>query len=189
MQAQPKIEYRIINDTIVVPLIHPILRFNVELINHSETNFLLYGFRNSGIEAPEIDSTLTIDTWLESGSSNGVYIQAQGGKRAKIWPNVNSSHEEDLAGSFQIIRDKLVKKSVEKLEVLNGFASKRIEMVVDLTDCGPLDRGIYNFYLIYSSGLLTEKILGNILKQNEAELKAVAFRGYLISTQGTFVIE
>lgn len=186
-KAQEHIQYRIINDTVLMSKERPILRFNIRLTNYSEINLLLYGFRNAFLVAPELDSAQIIRASKMHIGGNRLFL-TQDKDRAKIWENISSVHDQDLTGSFQEIRNILVKNSLENLEILNGGYSKEIEVIVDLFDYGPLKRGVYNFYLIYSSGSLTEEVLEGILKQNEAKYNALTFSGYVVSNEATLVI-
>lgn len=187
-KAQECIKYRIIDDTISTSLDRPILKFAIQLTNLSDTNLLMYGFRNVVLVAPELDSTHIVGAAARDMGGNSLLL-AKDGDRAGIWKNINSIHDQDLTGAFQEIRDILIKNSVENLEVLNGGCSKEVEMILDLSDYGPLERGIYTYYLIYSSGSLTEQVLDHVLMEDRAKYKAKLFSGYVISKQATIVIK
>lgn len=187
--AQKQIVYKIVDDTVVMSADPPVLRFNVELTNLSGTNLLLYGFRNTIWIEPEMDSSYIIGTYKEDNGGN-ILLLMRGKERVKIWENINSLHDQDLTGAFQKMHNVLVKNSLEKLEVLNAHSLSNVEMSLDLSNYGPaLTKGVYSFYLIYSSGQLTKQILGSIVTENEAKYKAVTLTGYIVSNQAALVVK
>ncbi len=186
VHGQPigNIDYSIREKSVTVSLASPRIVIHTELMNRSDHDFILPGFRNTFVMPGSEDFSWESDEDKNGGGVNIFFLLNGNGDRVKVWEDIVENHE-DTASLTSSLRQLYVGNQVylrrrEKLE---------LQLVIDLSKTGPLETGEYSLYMIYSSGRLAAEVVGSHKGQiPNASRKAIVFEGYVKSNCARLVI-
>lgn len=188
-QNNGRIDYFISDTTINIKLENAIVNMTVELNNSTSENFVMYGFKNTLLIAPTIDSAYSISKAFTSGSGNKMFLLTADKQRAQIWSN-STIQNNGRSQNRKSLTSELADLYLEGVIILPHNSKTSLQLSIDFSDAGPLEKGEYFFYMIYASGSLAKNVIGTqrILKDEE-EWNAVIFNGFVTSNLVKLFIE
>ena len=111
-------------------------------------------------------------------------------KRAQIWSNSIIRDDFEFSGEEKSITESLAELYLGSSEILSHSKRKMVPLVIDLSNTGPLGKGEYFFYMIYSSGQLSKNVIGQRkVNEDQKKWRATAFEGYIVSNTVKLIIQ
>lgn len=185
------IEYIVIEDTIKIKLERPLFKLNCRIHNTTQNSFILYGFNNAILVAPTIDFDYEKST--TEGAGNELYLFDSTGSRARIWEDVKSPHVNSVSESSRpmkgVVEQLAILYSANKV-IVTPNSTLETSLQIDLSDTGPLTRGVYLLHMVYTSGELTRAVLGErTITSDMNKYRAIVFDGFIRSQNLVLIVE